>query len=57
MITTGMEAVIALENAIRAGLPKAPAKVAAEARALLAGRWPATGTRLAALQDIAGRLK
>lgn len=53
---TGMEEVVALEGAIRAGLPKARGKLAEEARAIMAGKFPASGTRLAALRDIAGRL-
>jgi hypothetical protein len=53
---TGMEEVIALENAIRAGLPKAVGRLADEARAIMGGQRPSSGSRLEALRDIAGRL-
>lgn len=53
---TGMEEVIALEDAIRTGLPKATGKLAAEAKAIMGGKFPASGTRLAALRDIVERM-
>ena len=53
---TGMEEVLELEGIIRAGLPKATGKLAADARAIMGGKFPASGTRLAALRDIAGRM-
>lgn len=56
MTPTGMEEVLALESAIRAALPKAKGKAAEDGRAILAGRWPTSGTRLAALREIVGRM-
>lgn len=53
---TGMEEVIALENAIRAGLPKAVGRLADEARAIMGGKRPASGSRLEALREIVGRM-
>jgi hypothetical protein len=51
-----MEEVIALENAIRAGLPKAVGRLADEARAIMGGKRPASGSRLEALREIVGRM-
>lgn len=52
----GMEEVLELEAAIRTALPKAKGALAAEAKAIMAGKMPASGTRLAALRDIVGRM-
>lgn len=53
---TGIEEVVALENAIRAGLPKARGALASEAKGIMTGTWPASGTRLDALKSIVHRL-
>ena len=46
----GMEEVLALESLLRGSKDK-------EARAILSGKFPATGTRLDALKEISKRLK
>jgi hypothetical protein len=53
---TGMEEVLAHERAIRCHLAVA-AKGDREARAIMGGKFPATGTRLDALKEISKRLK
>jgi hypothetical protein len=53
---TGIEEVVALEDAIRAGLPLTAGALAADARAIMGGKFPRTGTRLAALKDIVERM-
>lgn len=53
MTPTGMEEVLALESAIRAFLKTGKSE---EASQLLAQPWRGSGTRLAALKDVVGRL-
>ena len=51
----GIEEVVALEQAIRAALPRLKGTLATDASQIMAG-LPATGTRLDALRNIAGRI-
>lgn len=53
---TGMEEVLALESAIRAALPKVTGRLAHDARAIMGGKFPESGTRMDALRDIVGRI-
>lgn len=52
-----MDEVVALEATIRAGLPAATGRLADQAHDIMTGKFPATGTRLDALRDIAKRMK